>query len=379
MKIGFDAKRLFCNATGLGNYSRTLVHNLADAHPEHDYFLYTTKINSSLPVASFLDKKRFTIKQSTALLKAYWRSFGIVRQLEKDGIELYHGLSHELPFGIHKTAIKTVVTIHDLIFKVYPNTYKPIDRWLYDWKFRYSCQHADKIIAISEHTKRDIVHYYGIQPDKIEVLYQACNALYYNNEQKKTNVFEEYSIPESYFIYVGTIQERKNLKLLINAYRHLPDAFKLPLVVVGNGKKYRQEALQLAEKMGLSKRIIWIRNLESNHCLQELYRKAQLLVYPSFYEGFGLPVAEALLSQTPVITANTSSLPEAGGAHTLYVEPTDENAMAAAIVKICSNETFRSTMIEKGVAYANQTFHPQQLSQQLMDCYQTVLKMPKKS
>lgn len=379
MKIGFDAKRLFCNGTGLGNYSRTLVNNLADVHPEHDYFLYTTKINPSLPIDSFLDEKRFTVKQSTALLKAYWRSFGIVQQLEKDGIELYHGLSHELPFGIHKTRIKTVVTIHDLIFKVYPNTYKPIDRWLYDWKFRYSCQYADKIIAISEHTKRDIVHYYGIQPNKIEVLYQACNALYYNNELTTTNVLEKYSIPESYFLYVGTIQERKNLKLLINAYKHLPEALKLPLVIVGNGKKYRQEAFQLAEKMGLSNLMIWIHDLENNHCLQQLYKKAQLLVYPSFYEGFGLPVAEALLSQTPVITAKTSSLPEAGGAHTLYVEPTDEKGLATAMVKICSNETLRSAMIEKGLGYANQTFHPKQLSKQLMNCYETVLKMPKKS
>lgn len=374
MKIGFDAKRLFCNFTGLGNYSRTLVANLAKFHPNHSYHLYSPSLKKQAKTAPFFKTPYQSFSPKTAF-KSLWRSFSIPKQLQQDGIKLYHGLSHELPIGIQQSGIKSMVTIHDLIFKVYPETYSFFDRKIYDWKFKYSCKNANRIIAISEHTKQDIVRYYNTDPEKIEVIYQACQSLYYklNDAQSVTALLQKYQLPERYILSVGTLQERKNLKLLIKAYQYLPKAQQLPIVIVGNGSNYKEEVQQLIQKMHLEELIFWITDLESDETLQALYQKATLLVYPSFYEGFGLPVVEALLSKTPVITANTSALKEAGGRHSLYISPTDEKALAKAIEQVLNNPKLAQVMSEKGYEYAHKTFHPQQLSKQLMNCYQEVI------
>lgn len=374
MKIGFDAKRLFCNFTGLGNYSRTLVANLAKFHPNHSYHLYSPNLKKQAKTAPF-SKTPYRVFIPKTAFKSLWRSFSIPKQLQQDGIKLYHGLSHELPIGIQQSGLKSMVTIHDLIFKVYPGTYSFFDRKIYDWKFRYSCQKSDRIIAISEHTKQDIIRYYNIDPEKIEVIYQACQSLYYklNDALSVAALLQKYQLPERYILSVGTLQERKNLKLLIKAYQHLPKAQQLPIVIVGNGGNYKKEVLQLIQKMHLESLIYWITDLESDKTLQALYQKATILVYPSFYEGFGLPVVEALLSKTPVITANTSALKEAGGPHSLYVSPTDEKALAKAIEQLLNKPELAQSMSEKGYEYAHKTFHPQQLSKQLMDCYQKVI------
>jgi len=374
MKIGFDAKRLFCNVTGLGNYSRTLVENLAKLHPKHSYHLYSSRLKKQAKTASFF-KTPYQVFAPKTIFKSLWRSFFIPKQLEKDGIQLYHGLSHELPVGIQQSGIKSVVTIHDLIFKVYPETYSFFDRKIYDWKFQYSCQKADRIIAISEHTKQDIIHYYKIDPNKIEVIYQACQSLYYqlNAADRVAALLQKYQLPERYILSVGTLQERKNFKLLLKAYQYLPKAKQLPIVIVGNGGLYKEEVLTLIQKLHLETLVFWITDLKADETLQALYQKATLLVYPSFYEGFGLPVVEALLSKTPVITANTSALKEAGGPHSLYIAPTDEKALAKAIEQVLDNPKVAQNMSEKGYEYAHKTFHPQQLSQQLMTCYQKVI------
>jgi glycosyltransferase involved in cell wall biosynthesis len=374
MKIGFDAKRLFCNFTGLGNYSRTLVANLAKFHPEHSYHLYSPKLSKQPRTSPFL-KKPYQAFAPKMKFKSWWRSISIPKQLQKDSIDLYHGLSHELPIGIQQSGIKSIVTIHDLIFKVYPKTYSFFDRKIYDWKFRYSCQKADQIIAISEHTKQDIVHYYNIDPKKIQVIYQACQSLYYTLKNAKTvrALLQKYQLPERYILSVGTLQERKNLKLLINAYEHIPKVQQLPLVIVGNGGSYKEEVLELIKNRHLESLVFWITDLESDDALQALYQKATLLVYPSFYEGFGLPVVEALLSKTPVITANTSALKEAGGPHSLYISPTDEKELAQAILQVLNDPMLAQEMSKKGYEYAQATFHPQELSQQLMHCYQKTI------
>ncbi len=376
MKIGFDSKRLFCNFTGLGNYSRTLLSNLASYFSDNQYVLYSTQVKPSPKTNPFLEHSAYQVRISKGIFKAFWRSFSIVKQLKKEQIELYHGLSHELPIGIQKSGIKSVVTIHDLIFKVYPETYPFIDRIIYNWKFRHSCQQADKIIAISNNTKQDIIHYYNINPDKIEVIYQACQPLYYTLTDPSTHpaILKQYHIPTQYLLYVGTVQARKNLKLIIQAYQYLPEALKLPIVIVGSGGQYKKEVEQLIEEKQMQDLVIWIEKLDNAPHLQVIYQAASLLVYPSFYEGFGLPVAEALLSKTPVITANTSSLKEAGGPDSIYINPHDEQELAKAIEMLLTNPTQTQQRVEKGYHYAQQTFNPKQLSQQVMNCYKKLLE-----
>lgn len=163
MKIGFDAKRAFFNRSGLGNYSRNLLRALSLYYPDNQYLLYTTSKNTSL---FNLTDQNFIIKEPSGFLnkrlKSYWRSFSLTKQVKRDELNLFHGLSHELPYNIHKSGIKTVVTIHDLIFLRFPGLYKTFDRRIYLKKFKYACKIADLIIAVSKQTANDIQEFFGI-------------------------------------------------------------------------------------------------------------------------------------------------------------------------------------------------------------------------
>lgn len=375
MRIGFDAKRLFYNFTGLGNYSRTLLKDLKAHHPDHSYHLYTSKLKETPETSLFIDNPSYPTFMPKGMFKSFWRTFSIVKQLKKDQIDLYHGLSNEIPVGIQKSGVKSVVTIHDLIFKVYPNTYPAFDRWMYEQKFKNSCLHADRVIAISKSTKQDIVDYYKIDPEKIDVVYQSCAPLYYSNRQvaDPEQVLQKYHIPKEYLLCVGSIQERKNLKTIILAYKELGTAHKIPLVVVGKGKKYKEDMMDLVQELGIGHLVIWVENLDNNFHLKCLYQHAQALVYPSLYEGFGLPVAEALLCKTPAITSNVSSLPEAGGPHSLLIDPTNPSAIADAIQKVLDDSKLRQTMIEKGYEYAMANFTSKIAVDHTVDVYRKTL------
>lgn len=371
MRIGFDAKRLYGNFTGLGNYSRALLKNIRAQYPEHRYYLYTPRVKPSPETDYFLHSADYHTYQSKAWLKSWWRSYTITQQLQQDKIELYHGLSHELPFRLQQAGIRSIVTIHDLIFKVYPQTYAAIDRKIYDLKFKDSCQRADRIVAISQSTKRDIIRFYDIHPDKVEVIYQSCDPLYYQPDD--TEVIQPNAVPQEYLLFVGGIQERKNLQLLIEAYQHLPSDEQIPLVVVGKGKKYKTEIEKRIRVSGIEHLVFWLNTVTDNHHLHRLYQNALALVYPSLYEGFGLPVVEALLSKTPVITSNVSSLPEAGGPHTIYVDPHQPEELAQAIQKVLHDSALCQEMKEKGYAYAVANFSPAVVTEQMMRLYENTL------
>lgn len=378
MRLGYDAKRLFCNFTGLGNYSRTLLKNLAAYYSDNDYFLYTPKIKQNTETDFFVDNPAYQTYVSSALIKSLWRTYGMVSQLKKDDIELYHGLSHEIPVNIQKSNIKSVVTMHDLIFKVYPHTFPAFDRAMYDSKFKNSCINSDRIIAISQSTKNDIVKFYDINPDKIDVVYQSCAPLYYENEvsvEESQSLLKKLNLPSEYLLYVGSVEERKNLKVIINAYAHLSADFKIPLVVVGRGTKYKEEVLKLIAELGVEKHIIWLNNFASNNDLKTLYQNAQAMIYPSRYEGFGLPVAEALLCKTPAITTNISSLPEAGGPHSLYIDPDNAEELSVAIERVTSDTELRGRMIENGYKYAMDNFTSKVATDRTVQSYKKTLDL----
>ena len=355
MKIGFDAKRLFNNYTGLGNYSRTLVKNIAQNYPKNEYHLYSTHSNKNNETELFYDKNNFSLHFNKSFFKSIWRSFGIVKQLKKDKIDIYHGLSNELPFGIKNSGIKTIVTIHDLIFKIYPETYPFVDRLIYDFKFKYACKTADKIIAISEQTKKDIIRFYNIAEDKIEVVYQSCQEQFFRECDLDKSILNQYSFPESYNLYVGSVNERKNLKSIVKAYSILKKDELTPLVIVGNGKKYKQECVELIAKLKLEEYFIWVDNLTDVKHLQLAYMNAKIFIYPSLYEGFGIPIIEALLSKIPVITSNTSCLPEATGGFAKHINPENPHELANAISNI-SDLPSDDEQIINGYEFAKHTF-----------------------
>ena len=247
LKIGFDAKRIVRNGTGLGSYGRTLVNDLAS---------YPLELRLYAPDQG-RDPLRQQIKQqanvsfcypapsSLPFSKALWRTKGIVSDLQRDGIQVFHGLSGELPIGIRKSGIKSVVTIHDLIFLRHPEFYHWIDTKIYAWKFRQTIREADHIIAISECTKRDIIEYGDVDESKISLIYQSC--------APKFTVSKGAVPRERYILSVGSIEARKNILLAVKALPYLPDDVKL--VIVGRHTPYTDEVSTYAEKEHLSHRI----------------------------------------------------------------------------------------------------------------------------
>ena len=371
-RIGFDAKRLFNNFTGLGNYSRTLVRNLVYYHPEYAYFLYTPKVRENEDTSVFLNSPSYSVHEPSKLEKPAWRSYRIKKQLLQHKIDLFHGLSNEIPFGLDAYPLKKVVTIHDLIFKHYPKQYPYTDRLIYDYKTKYACQHSDVVIAISESTKKDLVEFYEVPEEKIKVVYQSCAEHFF---QDKSDVLIEkinkkYKLPTEYMLYVGSITERKNLLSILQAMTLLPKEMELPLVIVGGGKAYREKVVQFIKKQGFEKFVHFIR--PENEDLPFIYQKASLFVYPSTYEGFGIPIIEALFSETPVITSNCSSMPEAAGPHSILVDPKEPDDLAFAIDKVLTDNALRQKMIEKGYAYAQQ-FRGEPLTEQLVEVYESLL------
>ncbi len=380
MNIGFDAKRAFQNSTGLGHYSRTLISSLANYHPDNKYYLFAPKSTAAFNTSYFKNINTVCPVQFPAsVLKSIWRTYWIKKDLLKNHIDIYHGLSHEIPVGINKTGIKSVVTIHDLIFERFPEQFNLLDRFIYRNKFKYACLNANKIIAISQQTKQDIIDFYKIPEAKITVCYQSCNPAFSIalSSQEKTIVRKRYNLPNQFYLYVGSIIERKNLLTICKAIKQLKN--NIPLVVIGKGKKYLQKVKKYIAEHDLQQKIIFlsqqdaakIKSFQSSEDFPAIYQMAVAMIYPSIFEGFGIPVLEALCSGLPVITSNVSCLPETAGNAALYVSPLNEFEMANAMATITENENIRTDMIEKGLLYA-QNFSAQKCADAVINVYKNL-------
>jgi len=372
MKIGYDAKRAFYNNTGLGNYSRWLIKGIASLNPSNILYLYTPKAKANARlnfIGSFSNIQ--TVTPKSKWFTSWWRSKGIIKDLKRDGIELYHGLSHELPSGIGQTNIRSVVTMHDLIFMRYPKQFGPVNYRIYLAKVKYACLVADKIVAISQKTKDDIVELLGIDPKKIEVVYQGCDPAFATEQtaEQKSAVKGKYSLPDRYILSVGTIEERKNLLLTVRVLKNVAD--DIPLIVVGKETQYTEQVKAYLTANNLNHRVIFLKDVTFAE-LPAVYQLASVFVYPSRYEGFGIPILEALNSGIPVIAATGSCLEEAGGPDSLYVSPDDDAGLAEKINSVLADDLLRQNMIIKGRAYATR-FTEDKLSRQLMRLYQNIL------
>ena len=377
VRIAFDAKRLFRNFTGLGNYSRTLVGNLARwCGNDRQYVLMTERVVRNDETAEFTAPP-FVIASPERGCKKLWRSWGMVREMKADKIDLYHGLSHDLPFGIRKSGIRSVVTIHDVCYRTYPKMFPLVERWIYAVKYRHSVRSADAIVAISHSTKCDIERFFDVEPSKIEVVYQALNSVFYEptNADEARHTVAHYGVHGDFVLYVGSVNARKNLLGVLEAYARIEPSRRLPLVVVGHGSgSYAKKCQEAVVRLGLEDEVVQIENLSSMHVLKQFYTLAKFLVYPSFYEGFGLPVTEALLCGCPVVTSGVSSLPEAGGPHAVYIDPYDPNELRAAMERLLGQSAEdRAALGAKGRDWALGTFDPQALTEQVSRIYDRLL------
>lgn len=355
MVIGYDAKRAFCNRTGLGNYSRGVI-----CGQPSPVVLYTPKV--TIPWNGVPD--RATVRRPQGLwsiVPSLWRTLGCALKVKKDGVQVYHGLSHELPLGLPKD-VRRVVTMHDLIVRRYPHYFTVFDRIVHRLKQRHACRVADVVVAISEQTKRDLVEMMHVPEEKIRVVYQSCDAMFWLPPKPTT---ANYQLPAKYILCVGTIEERKNQLNVIEACRQLPE--DVTLVIVGRPRgEYGRRVLAAA-----GDRVRILQNADFRD-FPSFYAGAVASVYLSRFEGFGIPVLEAMCCDCPVVTSNISSMPEAGGDAALYADPDDVDAVRAHLQRLLDDEAFRQQCIEKGRTQ-RMRFAPEKVAADMAAVYKSLL------
>lgn len=361
MKIGFDGKRFFHNTSGLGNYSRDLLRILSRYLPENQYVLFDKR--ASERGQDVLASVNVTYSPVTPGIAA--RQLQMGRDACAANCDIFHGLSGELPLRWGNREIRKVVTIHDLIFEIFPQYYSWFDRKIHFAKFRKAAQDADVVVAISEQTKADIVHYLGIPESRIRVIYQGCSHLFkirYTPEQRK-QVSEKYDLPEKFLLNVGTVEERKNGLSIAKAIR----ATTLPLVFIGRETAYADSIRSVSDPA----QVRFLKNV-SNEDLAVIYQLATLFIYPSVYEGFGIPVIEALFSGTPVITNQNGVFPEAGGSSSVYADVQNIGDLRTKILDLWEDENRRNRMTEEGNTFV-QKFRDDVIAEQWKQLYGSLI------
>lgn len=374
LTIGYDAKRAVSNGTGLGNYCRTLLNDLGTIDTTDSFRLYVPDLGRD-DLRSQLDMPRnmsFVTPANKLVkpLRSLWRIKGIVNDLKRDGVDIYHGLTGELPLGLSEAGIKSVVTIHDLIFMRCPEYYNPVDVAIYKWKFRNAIRQANRIIAISECTRRDIMELGEIDDSRIHVVYQSCDTRFRQqvSPEQKQDVRARYSLPKRYVLFVGTIEERKNALLAAQALPYLSD--EIHLVLVGRQTAYAKTITSFARQNGLANRIHMLSGVPTSD-LYAIYQQAECFVYPSRYEGFGIPVIEAIQSRLPVIACTGSCLEEAGGPDNVYVDPDEPQEMAMAIKSITDNPDAARQIVTRSLDYIRR-FENGNVAQEMLNVYRSL-------
>lgn len=375
MKVGFDGKRAVRNMTGLGNYSRFVIEALGRSFPDDRFDVYVSGMveNERLCGIKELGNVGWRFPRGGVLGRgALWRSFGVSRELAADGVDLYHGLSNELPLNIGRFGVRSVVTIHDLIFRRLPGCYGLADRVLYDLKYGWSCRVADRVIAISECTKRDVMEFYGVAEERIDVVYQGCDDVFMGVccEEELARVRAERGLEGRYVLQVGTIERRKNAELSVRVLAGVSEDVKL--VLVGRRTAYAAEVLGLAEELGVAGRVVVMDDVRMCD-LPALYQQAEVVMYPSRYEGFGIPVLEGLWSGRPVVAATGSCLEEAGGDAAFYVSPDDARGAAEVVRCVLEGGVDVASVAGRGRRHAGR-FDNASVAGRIREVYERVLE-----
>lgn len=371
--IGFDAKRIVRNGTGLGSYARTLVNALSEnEHLQLNLYAPDEGRDDLRQQIVNCEKVKFVYPEGLhfRFQRDLWRTKGVVKQLKEDGVQLYHGLSGELPAGLKAAGIPGVVTIHDLIFLRHPEYYHWWDVEIYRRKFKSTLKEASRIIAISECTKRDILYYGDFPEDKIDVIYQGCSNRFRKSvsEADKNRVKAKYNLSDNFILNVGSIEARKNVLLAVKALGCLLDSFRM--VIVGRHTKYTDEVIAYVKKNGLEDRVQILHGIPDDD-LPVIYHLAKVFVYPSRYEGFGIPIIEAIQTGLPVVACTGSCLEEAGGPDCLYVSPDDVEGMANAIKQAIAEKDVRVPRAQEYI----KRFENSNLAAQVIEEYEKTINL----
>lgn len=341
MTIGFDAKRLFHNHTGLGNYSRTLISGLQRYASQIECALYSPNAKKSRYYDAY---SHLRIISQDGPLSSAWRS--LYQHRDWSGLTHYHGLSHELPYFSGSSPIRKIVTIHDLIQLRYPDDHKLHDRLIYNRKIQRSLDLADRIVCISECTKQDVQEYFQVEEAKLHVVYQSFGEQFLAeiSPQVIDAMREKYELPSGYLLFMSGTRPRKNLAGVLRAFAQMSRQSRPPLLLLGNTNEHKKYVSTILGELPTDIHYAHVLGEE----LPAIYDGAQLVLYPSHYEGFGIPILEAFARQVPVLTSNISSMPEAAGDAAILIDPSHDDAICDGIERGLSDTRLRADLITKG-------------------------------
>jgi glycosyltransferase involved in cell wall biosynthesis len=350
MKIGYDAKRAYHNPTGLGNYSRTLIGGMLKQHPENEYLLMDTGNPMDLPYFNrqLNDSGANWKYESGGMFGKHSRSYGWGSKARSLKLDVYHGLSNEIPLDWKPGATKSVVTIHDVIFKRYPEAYKALDRWFYNRKTQFACKKADIILATSLQTQSDLEEYYPDSRGRIQVVYQDADPAFHYRKRTEAvaKILYKFDIVERpYILCVSKLEKRKNHKVLLEAFRSVMSQIPEDLVLVGGRGDTGDEILEhLGDYDG---RLRWLGNVETDD-LVNLYDGASYTAYPSVFEGFGIPLLESMRRGKAIVSSTGSCFQEIAGQAALYADPTRPEEMAQQLLRLSTDAELKRSLETAG-------------------------------
>tara|TARA_Y100000385_G_scaffold288518_2_gene355331 strand:+ start:4006 stop:5106 length:1101 start_codon:yes stop_codon:yes gene_type:complete len=363
MVIGFDAKRLFHNKSGLGAYSRSLVKFLVSHYPDNTYHLFTPPYKKNKSTEFFEKNDKVLIH---IIPRPFWLWRSILLPFLTKGFELsvFHGLSGELPWVLFPRKVKSVVTIHDVIFESHPEFYSFWNRWIYKVKTIRSIKNADKIIAISRFTQSQVLEHFDSQKE-IQIVSPPLNELYaaHKTRHLKESEFKAlYNLRNGYFLHVGSIGGRKNTDVLLKAFANVPHKRKKKLVFISN--ESFDNVYATAKKYDVED---WIRVEKGvdDKTLSLYYSFCSVLVYPSIIEGFGLPILEGIAHGARVICSDTLAHREAGGEMPVYFDSSDYKELSTLL----SSLSYHERKSEKAALSHLNTFNPSIICGELMRIY----------
>lgn len=355
MKIAIDGSIIGEEITGTGFYITNLINGLIKIDNLNNYYIFGDE--QYLRKYIKIDKDNFKVvhkRFKNRIIRVLWEYFIFPFELKKLKIDILHSPNYITP--LLKLGFKIILTIHDLTFLLFPEKYTITKRWLFGKMIPISIKMSDKIVAVSKNTKKDILKFFNISDDKILVTYESYPD-YYNysiDRSKAKDILKKYGIERNFILYVGMIEPRKNIISLLKAFVELDKDLELDLVIVGKKGWYFKEIEKYMENtinLRLKNKIIFTGYIPE-HELKYFYRLALMFVYPTLYEGFGLPPLQAMACGTPVITSNISSLPEVVGNAAIKINPDDLGELKNSIKWLYKNEEKRDELIKKGLENA---------------------------
>ncbi len=386
MKIAIDAKPLFTQRTGIGRYMYHLLREFSLLDQENDYFLCggirsigKTRLGPAKDVAQYeqlLQRSIVQFKVPFPFRKIIRIASGVYTQaaIRMKGAEIFWGTNY---FGLFGKSFKTVITIHAMAHAYYPECMHPVMGRDLRRKLKSHAIKADLILTESEHSKGDIIRFLGVREEKIRVIHNGVSHEFHplENKGEMEKLRQKYHLPQRFILFVGMIEPRKNIIGLMDAFRRLirDPGFKHHLVIVGSNGWKTQKIFKAAEDLVRNGRIHFT-GYAPEADLPGLYNLADLFVYPSFYEGFGFPVIEAMACGVPVITSNASCLPEIAGDAAVYVIPTQTEELVSAIGTVLGNESLSQHLRQKGIERAKQ-FSWKTAARETLDAFNAVAQI----